>query len=150
MICNKKYHFVLPSKETLGSCRNCEGCCDAIATMNNGKSKLTELQGHMMHGVFHSNGFGHLLCVNGLEMGSNLPGNQIMDFWNRLCKALQARSIQFSIIFLTNSFLFINNFLFSFFSSSKYLSKVYYHCSESLHGKYDSNFHYFNQIKSLL
>jgi hypothetical protein len=53
--------------------------------------KLIELEGHMMHGVFHSNGFGHLLCVNGLETGSNLGGNQIMEFWNRLCNGLQAR-----------------------------------------------------------
>ncbi|KRH74860.1 hypothetical protein GLYMA_01G047400v4 [Glycine max] len=85
-ICNK-YHFVLPSKEALGTCTS----CDAITTTNNGKSKLIELQGHMMHGVFHSNGFGHLLCVNGLEMGSSLAGNQIMEFWNRLCYGLQAR-----------------------------------------------------------
>ncbi|CAJ1932074.1 unnamed protein product [Sphenostylis stenocarpa] len=98
LICNKKYHFVLPSKVALGSCRNCEGCCDAIASINNGKSKLIELQGHMMHGVFHSNGFGHLLCVNGLEMGSNLAGNQIMDFWNRLCKGLQARKVSLNDI----------------------------------------------------
>ncbi|XP_027913349.1 PHD finger protein MALE STERILITY 1 [Vigna unguiculata] len=98
LICNKKYHFVLPSKEALGSCRNCEGCCEGSATVNNGKSKLIELQGHMMHGVFHSNGFGHLLCVNGLEMGSNLAGNQIMDFWNRLCKGLQARKVSLNDI----------------------------------------------------
>jgi len=110
LICNKKYHFVLPSKEVLGRCRNCEGCCDAIARMNNGKSKLIELQGHMMHGVFHSNGFGHLLCVNGLEMGSNLAGYQIMDFWNRLCKGLQARSIQF-FIFIYQHFSFFIFFL---------------------------------------
>lgn len=89
-ICNK-YHFVLPSKEALGTCTS----CDAITTTNNGKSKLIELQGHMMHGVFHSNGFGHLLCVNGLEMGSSLAGNQIMEFWNRLCYGLQARLTQF-------------------------------------------------------
>ncbi|XP_014519751.1 PHD finger protein MALE STERILITY 1 [Vigna radiata var. radiata] len=94
LICNKKYHFVLPSKEGVGSCRKCEGCCRD----NNGKSKLIELQGHMMHGVFHSNGFGHLLCVNGLEMGSNLAGNQIMDFWNRLCKGLQARKVSLNDI----------------------------------------------------
>lgn len=61
--------------------------------MNNGKSQLIELQGHMMHGVFHSNGFGHLVCVNGLETGSNLAGNQIMEFWNRLCNGLQARLV---------------------------------------------------------
>ncbi|KAK2429061.1 RING/FYVE/PHD zinc finger superfamily protein [Trifolium repens] len=87
-ICNKKYHFLLPSKEALNSCTSCESCCDSIGTM-----KLIELEGHMMHGVFHSNGFGHLLCVNGLETGSNLGGNQIMEFWNRLCNGLQARKV---------------------------------------------------------
>ncbi|CAL5188750.1 unnamed protein product [Lathyrus oleraceus] len=93
LICNKKYHFLLPSKEALSSCTSCENCCDSVGTMNNGKSKLIELEGHMMHGVFHSNGFGHLLCVNGLEMGSNLGGNQIMEFWNRLCNGLQPRKV---------------------------------------------------------
>ncbi|XP_027362876.1 PHD finger protein MALE STERILITY 1 [Abrus precatorius] len=97
-ICNKKYHFLLPSKEALATCTSCEGCCDAIVTMNNGKSKIIELQGHMMHGVFHSNGFGHLLCVNGLETGSNLAGNQIMEFWNRLCKGLQAKKVSLNDI----------------------------------------------------
>ncbi|XP_019454984.1 PREDICTED: PHD finger protein MALE STERILITY 1 [Lupinus angustifolius] len=98
-ICNKKYHFLLPSKEALATCTSCEGCCnDSLTRMNNGKSKLIEFQGHMMHGVFHSNGFGHLLCVNGLEMGSNLAGNQIMDFWNRLCYALQARKVSLNDI----------------------------------------------------
>ncbi|KAJ1423638.1 Zinc finger, PHD-type [Sesbania bispinosa] len=98
-ICNKKYHFLLPSKEALATCTSCEGCCDVIATMNNnGKSKLIELQGHLMHGVFHSNGFGHLLCVNGLETGSNLAGNQIMDFWNRLCNGLQAKKVSLNDI----------------------------------------------------
>lgn len=93
-ICNKKYHFLLPSKETLAATLSCEVPCEAIATISNnniGKSKLIELQGHMMQGVFHSNGFGHLLCVNGLETGSDLAGHQIMEFWDRLCTGLQAR-----------------------------------------------------------
>ncbi|XP_054776532.1 PHD finger protein MALE STERILITY 1 [Prosopis cineraria] len=100
-ICNKKYHFVLPSKETLATSLSCEEVpCEAIAEAgammsnnNNGKSKLIELQGHMMQAVFHSNGFGHLLCVNGLETGSDLAGHQIMDFWDRLCTGLQARKV---------------------------------------------------------
>ncbi|KAI4357393.1 hypothetical protein L6164_001344 [Bauhinia variegata] len=95
LICNKKYHFLMPSKETLAACLSCEGLqCDAASPgMNNGKSKLIELQGHMMHGVFHSNGFGHLLCINGLETGSDLAGHQIMEFWDRLCTGLQARKV---------------------------------------------------------
>lgn len=103
LICNKKYHFLLPSKEALSSCTSCENCCDSVGTMNNGKSKLIELEGHMMHGVFHSNGFGHLLCVNGLEMGSNLGGNQIMEFWNRLCNGLQARLVHFHTLLIMNA-----------------------------------------------
>ncbi|XP_073148584.1 PHD finger protein MALE STERILITY 1 [Henckelia pumila] len=73
MICNKKYHFVLPSKDT----------------------NVCELQGesHCMHGVFHSNGFGHLLCINGLETGSDVPGHQIMELWDRLCSSLRARKV---------------------------------------------------------
>ncbi|KAJ4829114.1 hypothetical protein Tsubulata_032899 [Turnera subulata] len=92
MICNKKYHFVLPSKDTVSSLLNCEGefngeisCKDTL--------NLVQLQGHVMHGVFHSNGFGHLLCINGMEAGSNLAGRQIMEFWDRLCTGLRARKV---------------------------------------------------------
>lgn len=46
-----------------------------------------------MHGVFHSNGFGHLLCINGVELGLELPGFQIMDLWDRLCTGLRARFV---------------------------------------------------------
>uniref|UniRef100_A0A9I9DLZ0 PHD finger protein MALE STERILITY 1 n=1 Tax=Cucumis melo TaxID=3656 RepID=A0A9I9DLZ0_CUCME len=86
-ICNKKYHFVLPSKETMV----------AASSSSNSKSmlslRLMELEGHILHGVFHSNGFGHLLCLNGLEMGNSLPGYLLMDFWDRLCNALKARKV---------------------------------------------------------
>ncbi|KAI9169529.1 hypothetical protein LWI28_013653 [Acer negundo] len=57
------------------------------------KSNLVELQGHIMHGVFHSNGFGHLLCLNGVETGSDLTGQHLMHFWDRLCTGLRARKV---------------------------------------------------------
>lgn len=71
-----------------------EGNDHVVADSGNyGKSKiLVESQGHIMHGVFHSNGFGHLLCVNGLENGSDLAGHHIIDFWDRLCNGLRVRS----------------------------------------------------------
>lgn len=48
---------------------------------------------HLLHGVIHSNGYGHLLRVNGREGGSRvLSGCHIMDFWDRLCKTLAVRS----------------------------------------------------------
>ncbi|XVF51487.1 hypothetical protein PTKIN_Ptkin04bG0189100 [Pterospermum kingtungense] len=95
MICNKKYHFLLPSKDTIAACFNCDDQINFNDNQNQekGKFNLVELQGHIMHGVFHSNGFGHLLCVNGMEMGSDLAGYQIMEFWDRLCTGLRARKV---------------------------------------------------------
>ncbi|XWS41215.1 hypothetical protein CRYUN_Cryun17cG0061600 [Craigia yunnanensis] len=49
---------------------------------------------HLLHGVIHSNGYGHLLRVNGREGGSRvLSGCHIMDFWDRLCKTLSVRKV---------------------------------------------------------
>ncbi|KAH6766690.1 hypothetical protein C2S52_017673 [Perilla frutescens var. hirtella] len=79
MICNKNYHFLLLSK----------------AEYDKSSINVMELQreNYSLHGVFHSNGFGHLLCINGSEKGSPLPGYQIMDFWDRLCSGLGAREV---------------------------------------------------------
>ncbi|RVW83584.1 PHD finger protein [Vitis vinifera] len=47
---------------------------------------------HLLHGVVHSNGYGHLLRVNGREGGADiLSGFDIMNFWDRLCKRLAVR-----------------------------------------------------------
>lgn len=91
MICNKKYHFLVPSKDTMAAFFSYDGNHSSIVM---GKLNFVELNGHTMHGVFHSNGFGHLLCVNGSEMGSDLAGRLIMDFWNRICTCLQARLVR--------------------------------------------------------
>ena len=62
---------------------------------------------HLLHGVVHSNGYGHLLRVNGREGGSRiLSGYHIMDFWDRLCKILGVRLRSF--IVTTASRLFSN------------------------------------------
>ncbi|XP_009775431.1 PHD finger protein MALE STERILITY 1 [Nicotiana sylvestris] len=102
LICNKKYHFLLPSKDTIAACLRYDhqgGNNNQNTNYTDGEirskssSNLIELEGHIMHGVFHSNGFGHLLCINGLETGSDLPGHSIMDFWDRLCIGLRARKV---------------------------------------------------------
>ncbi|XAR64499.1 hypothetical protein NMG60_11024871 [Bertholletia excelsa] len=92
MICNKKYHFLLPSKDISIACLDSQGNCDKLEP-NNGK-----LKGHILHGIFHSNGFGHLICLNGLEVGSILPGYQIMEFWDRLCSGLRVRKVSINDI----------------------------------------------------
>ncbi|XP_020244987.1 PHD finger protein At1g33420-like [Asparagus officinalis] len=49
---------------------------------------------HLMHGLVHSNGYGHLLRVNGREGGSqSITGSDIMGFWDHLCMMLQVREI---------------------------------------------------------
>ncbi|GMY38214.1 PHD finger protein MALE MEIOCYTE DEATH 1 [Fagus crenata] len=51
-------------------------------------------QTHLLHGVIHCNGFGHLLCINGNEGGSKyLCGREIMDLWDRICTNLRTRKI---------------------------------------------------------
>ncbi|KAL6192415.1 hypothetical protein ACLB2K_033505 [Fragaria x ananassa] len=103
MVCNKKYHFVLPSTDTMvaAACLvnsktgggNNNNYVDTQAGKSSSSLNLVEVEGHNMHGVFHSNGFGHLLCVNGAETGSDLPGHQILEFWDRLCTGLRARKV---------------------------------------------------------
>lgn len=60
----------------------------------------------LMHGVMHSNGFGHLVEINnGFQGGSHfVSGRQIMDLWDRICSALQVRCVLFSLFSLRNSF----------------------------------------------
>ncbi|RAL47878.1 hypothetical protein DM860_011463 [Cuscuta australis] len=100
LICNKKYHFVFPSRDTVAACFSfCQQLQSSGAAQDSPPSNAVmmmmtdELEGHTMHGVFHCNGYGHLLRINGLEGGSNLAGHHIMDFWDRLCTALHARSV---------------------------------------------------------
>ncbi|ONK67088.1 uncharacterized protein A4U43_C06F15570 [Asparagus officinalis] len=96
MISNKRFHFVLPFKKTKSDVeslsielgRNRPG----ISSMG---SKLMGSQGkHLMHGIMHSNGYGHLITVNGIEGGSDfISGHQIMDLWDRICTALHVRKV---------------------------------------------------------
>ncbi|XP_050388236.1 PHD finger protein At1g33420 [Argentina anserina] len=49
---------------------------------------------HLLHAVIHSNGYAHLLTVNGRQGGSTtLSGRHIMDLWDRLCLALSVRKV---------------------------------------------------------
>ncbi|KAK4742992.1 hypothetical protein SAY87_000993 [Trapa incisa] len=85
LICNKKYHFLLPFKESNAK----------EVSLNYGDDDDADHYHptRPMHGIIHSNGFGHLLCINGVELGSELPGFQIMDFWDRICTGLRARKV---------------------------------------------------------
>ncbi|KAI3865397.1 hypothetical protein MKX03_021628 [Papaver bracteatum] len=101
LICNERFHFVVPSKETaevMTVCSSYEsegsGRPATMTTITAAEiSNFIESQGHLLHGVLHSNGFGHLISINGIEKGSNLAGIEIMDLWDRICTGLRARKV---------------------------------------------------------
>ncbi|KAF7816318.1 PHD finger protein MALE MEIOCYTE DEATH 1 [Senna tora] len=75
-VSKRRYHFIIPiDNKPLD-----EGFIDN--------------QSHLLHGLIHCNGYGHLLCINGIEGGSKfLSGREIMDLWDRICINLRARRI---------------------------------------------------------
>ncbi|CAH9138970.1 unnamed protein product [Cuscuta epithymum] len=79
LVSKRNYHFIIPADD------------DWNQPLTEG---FLDLQTHLLHGMIHCNGFGHLLCINGIEGGSKyICGKDIMDLWDRICSNLQARSI---------------------------------------------------------
>ena len=72
-----KYHFLIPTDSSWNKPLD---------------ESVFDVQSHLLHGLIHCNGLGHLLCINGIEGGSKyLLGREIMDLWDRICTTLQAR-----------------------------------------------------------
>ncbi|KAK4283235.1 hypothetical protein QN277_000210 [Acacia crassicarpa] len=111
-VCSKRYHFIIKADgSSIGGYHKPCMCCGDILHLSESKcrscSHVTttddvedwvyhqlENTTHLLHGVFHANGYGHLLRVNGREGGSRvLSGFHIMNFWDRLCKSLGAREV---------------------------------------------------------
>ncbi|XP_026446219.1 PHD finger protein At1g33420-like [Papaver somniferum] len=112
-VCAKRYHFIIRSglySSTDGYSKPCASCgdilqlpdsrcksCNYVMTKDELEDWVYLQLGtttHLLHGVVHSNGFGHLLRVNGKEGGSKLlSGCDIMNFWDRLCTTLRVRKI---------------------------------------------------------
>ncbi|XP_060182692.1 PHD finger protein At1g33420 [Lycium barbarum] len=111
-VCAKRFHFVVKADGNSigGYNKSCPGCgealhlsesrcksCNHVMTTEDVEDWMyhqLEDTSHLLHGVIHANGYGHLLRVNGREGGSRvLSGSNIMNFWDRLCKVLGARKI---------------------------------------------------------
>ncbi|XP_030462757.1 PHD finger protein At1g33420-like [Syzygium oleosum] len=111
-VCGKRYHFIIKADgSSIGGHHKPCICCGDLLHFSESRCKscnhvMTEddvedwvfhqLENttHLLHAVVHSNGFGHLLRVNGREGGSRfLSGCHIMDFWDRLCKTLGVRKV---------------------------------------------------------
>ncbi|CAN0897401.1 PHD finger protein MALE MEIOCYTE DEATH 1 [Linum grandiflorum] len=88
-VSRRKYHIIIPSHGGWNSQL---------------EEEALNLQTHLLHGLIHCNGYGHLLSVNGIEGGSkHLSGREIMSLWDRICGALQARSISVEDVAKKNS-----------------------------------------------
>lgn len=76
----RRYHIIIPCDDSLN--KPLKG--DILANRN-----------HLLHGLVHCNGYGHLLSINTMDDDdlNSLHGNDIMDFWDRLCTALQIRYV---------------------------------------------------------
>lgn len=108
---NKRYHFIIPASEQTERSKRANGvlagakiCCNCKEPLLAGflscplcseealTSNFLDSQSHLLHGVIHCNGYGHLLRINGREKGSNFAsGREIMDLWDRMCAMLRAR-----------------------------------------------------------
>ncbi|KAH0703576.1 hypothetical protein KY285_017854 [Solanum tuberosum] len=78
-VSKRRYHLLIPANENwekpLGS--------DSL-----------EIGTHVLHGLIHCNGYGHLLSINGVNEDSNLlSGSDFMDLWDRLCTIFKTRKI---------------------------------------------------------
>lgn len=111
-VCGKRYHFIIKSDGASigGYNKPCAGCgaslhlsdsrcksCNHVMTNEDIEDWMynqLDDTNHLLHGVVHVNGFGHILRVNGREGGSRvLSGTNIMDFWDRICKVLGVRQV---------------------------------------------------------
>ncbi|KAG6392692.1 hypothetical protein SASPL_146916 [Salvia splendens] len=78
-VSKRKYHLIIPANEEWD---------DPI------DEGVFDLQTHLLHGLIHCNGFGHLICINGIEGGSKfICGREIMDLWDRICMTLSVRQV---------------------------------------------------------
>lgn len=108
-VCAKRVHFVMGVEEKgnvhpIARTRKlCTACGRTIAvssrtcplcrsdTRNHAYLTCTT---HLLHGMVHGNGCGHLLRINGRQGGSMaLSGKQLMVLWDDLCHDLGARKI---------------------------------------------------------
>ncbi|PON57970.1 Zinc finger, PHD-type, conserved site [Trema orientale] len=49
---------------------------------------------YLLYAIVHTDGIGHLLCLNGIEGGSKyFPGREIMKLWDVMCRNLRVRKI---------------------------------------------------------
>ncbi|KAK6146691.1 hypothetical protein DH2020_020560 [Rehmannia glutinosa] len=76
-VCKRKYYFIIPAKDDWNTPLD---------------EDFALYDSHYLYGLIHCNGYGHLICINGLKNNSNLfTADDSMELWERLCTLLKAR-----------------------------------------------------------
>ena len=105
----KQWHFIVHTdfktkgKPELAGKRVCQLCCCAVPKNEkvctvcgeiDKQCSIVDHQTHLLHGLLHGNGCGHLKRINGREAGSMvLSGSQLMGLWENICYTLRAREV---------------------------------------------------------
>ena len=108
-VTRKQYHFIIHTdfrtdlKPELKGKRICQLCTAALPEKekvcaacgeNDSETSILDYQTHLLHGMLHSNGCGHLKRINGREAGSRvLSGQQLIQIWEKICNLLRARDV---------------------------------------------------------
>ncbi|KAK9121845.1 hypothetical protein Syun_019462 [Stephania yunnanensis] len=78
-VSKRRYHFVIPADDQWNKPLD---------------ERVFDCNTHLLQGLIHGNGFGHLIMVNGREGGSRfLSGKQLMGLWDRICSCLRSWKI---------------------------------------------------------
>ncbi|XP_076914230.1 PHD finger protein At2g01810-like [Bidens hawaiensis] len=93
-VCKRRYRFMIPSYGEKPLLNDYD--------MNNG---LELDDSYILHGLIHCNGFGHLISVNKLDLGSLvcLTESNVMSFWNSICSSLKTRKVSVADVKLDRS-----------------------------------------------
>ncbi|EAZ17917.1 hypothetical protein OsJ_33464 [Oryza sativa Japonica Group] len=110
-VCSKRYHFIIRNENETGTSKTCRRCgfmvalqetrcpsCNHVGLSRDDPEDWDYVQlespRHLLHGIVHENGFGHLVRINGREGGSSvMTGSQLINFWDRLCRYLRVRKV---------------------------------------------------------
>ncbi|KAL8218546.1 hypothetical protein R6Q57_021919 [Mikania cordata] len=93
-VCKRRYRFMIPSYGDKQPLKDYD-------RINN----LELDDSFVLHGLIHCNGFGHLICINKLDLGSSnsLTETDVMNFWDSICNSLKTRKVSVADVKLERS-----------------------------------------------
>ncbi|KAJ4762651.1 hypothetical protein LUZ62_073026 [Rhynchospora pubera] len=125
LVSRRRYHIIIPSFEEWDKPLPENFICR---------------QTHLLHGLLHCNGFGHLLSIRGCSSGSCLRGHDLMDFWDHLCRSLCTRSISVEDLSV-NSLSLPLRLLYSLSHGQPWFARWGYNFSHGCYGITKSTYH---------